>query len=257
MIVVLSPAKSLDYETPLPTEKFTHPILTNKTEELIGILRHYSTGELAQLMSVSDKLAQLNFQRYQDWQPEFTPENSRQALFAFNGDVYEGLQAYSMTTKNIQYAQAHLRILSGLYGVLRPLDLMQPYRLEMGTKLKNPEGKNLYEFWRNAVVSTLNQDLKKRNDVLVNLASDEYFKSIHENGLNAKVVQPIFQDYKNNTYKIISFYAKKARGLMARYIVDHEVSNAEALKNFDVAGYRFSPDSSTDDKWVFRRQEAG
>ncbi len=209
MLVVLSPAKSLDYDTLLPTKQYTQPLLTNKSSQLVSILRQCSVEDLIQLMSISNQLALLNLNRFQAWQPTFNTENSRPAIFAFNGDVYEGLQAYSLSDRQIQFAQNHIRILSGLYGVLRPLDLMQPYRLEMGTPLSNPEGKNLYQFWRAEVTSVLNQSVCNDDSVLLNLASDEYFKSIDLNSLKAKVIQPVFQDFKNNAFKVIGFYAKK------------------------------------------------
>lgn len=255
MIVVLSPAKSLDYESPLPTDKHSQPQFIKHASELIQELKPMSPAQLSDLMSISDNLAVLNATRYEQWSEKFTKKNSRPAVLAFNGDVYDGLDAASLSEQDIEFAQKHIRILSGLYGILRPLDLMQPYRLEMGTKLSNPAGKDLYAFWKSTIAPALNKELKGEGAVLVNLASDEYFKSVDQKVLNAKVIQPVFQDYKNGQYKIISFFAKKARGLMARYIIDHRIENAAQLKKFDSAGYAFSADASTETKWVFRRQE--
>lgn len=256
MIVVLSPAKSLDYESPLSTDKHSQPQFIKQAGELIKELKPMSPAQLSDLMSISDNLAVLNATRYEQWSEKFTKKNSRPAVLAFNGDVYDGLNASTMSEQDIEFAQKHIRILSGLYGVLRPLDLMQPYRLEMGTKLGNAAGKDLYAFWKGTIAPSLNKELKGERAVLINLASDEYFKSVDVKALNAQVIQPIFQDYKNGQYKIISFFAKKARGLMARYIVDHRIEDVEKLKKFNTAGYRFSAENSTDKKWVFRRQES-
>ncbi len=207
-------------------------------------------------MSLSDTLARLNVERYQAWEPKFTQTNSRQAVLAFNGDVYEGLDAATLSDDQLDWAQQHVAILSGLYGVLRPFDLMQPYRLEMGTKLATAKGKNLYDYWGTEIADYLNQCLAQQgSDVVVNLASEEYFKSVDQKVLKARVVQCVFQDEKNGTWKIISFYAKRARGLMARYIVDHRIDDPEQLKGFNVDGYAFYPEASTDLKLVFRRPE--
>ncbi|HEX4857172.1 MAG TPA: peroxide stress protein YaaA [Limnobacter sp.] len=256
MLVVLSPAKSLDYETPLSVSASTQPRFIKQAAELVDILRPMSPADLSGLMSISDKLGVLNATRYAEWSPRFTHDNSRQALLAFNGDVYDGFNAKTLDEEGLQFAQQHVRILSGLYGILRPLDLMQPYRLEMGTRLSNPAGKDLYAFWKKTVAPALNEELDPKNPVLVNLASDEYFKSVDTKALKARIVQPVFQDGKNGQFKIISFFAKKARGLMARYIVDHRITDAEQLKNFTVDGYAFAPDASSDNTWVFRRKEA-
>jgi uncharacterized protein len=256
MIVVLSPAKSLDYESPLSIDKHSQPQFVKQASELINELRPMSPAQLSDLMSISDNLAVLNAMRYEQWSEKFTRKNARPAVLAFNGDVYDGLSASTLSGQDIDFAQKHIRILSGLYGILRPLDLMQPYRLEMGTKLNNPQGKDLYAFWKGTIASALNKDLQAQGSVLVNLASDEYFKSVDQKVLNAKVIQPVFQDYKSGQYKIISFFAKKARGLMARYIIDHRVEDVEQLKKFDTAGYRYSAEVSTETKWVFRRQES-
>lgn len=255
MLVVLSPAKSLDYESPLPISKSTKPALVSEAKALVDILRPMSPADISELMSISDKLGILNATRYAEWSERFNTKNSRQAILAFNGDVYDGFDAHTLDDEGFAFAQSHLRILSGLYGVLKPLDLMQPYRLEMGTKLPNPKGKDLYAYWKDTITPKLNKELGK-NGVLVNLASDEYFKSVDKKVLNAKVIQPVFKDYKNGQYKIISFFAKKARGLMARYIVDHKITDPAALKNFNVAGYQFDAGSSSDTELVFLRKEA-
>ncbi|MDH4396476.1 MAG: peroxide stress protein YaaA [Limnobacter sp.] len=255
MLVVLSPAKSLDYESPLATRKNTQPRFVKDAQALVEVLKPISPQGLSELMSISDKLGVLNATRYMQWAPEFTSKNSRQAILAFNGDVYDGLNAKTLTDKDFEFAQKHIRVLSGLYGILRPLDLMQPYRLEMGTKIANPKGKDLYAYWKGTIATALNEELPSRNPVLVNLASDEYFKSVDLKQLKARVVHPVFQDGKSGKYKIISFFAKKARGMMARYIIDNRITQVEKLKEFDVAGYSFSPEVSTPDTWVFRREE--
>lgn len=255
MIVVLSPAKSLDYESPVGIKKSTQPLFIEQAAGLVDVLRPMSPQRISELMSVSDKLGVLNATRYSQWSTHFTAENARQALLAFNGDVYDGLNAQTLDAKSIDFAQKHIRILSGLYGVLRPLDLMQPYRLEMGTKLPNPKGKDLYAYWKDTIAPTLNAELSDR-DVLLNLASDEYFKSVNVKVLKARVVQAVFQDEKAGHYKIISFFAKKARGLMARYIIDHRITDVERIKAFNTAGYAYSPEQSTEDTWVFRRKES-
>ncbi len=255
MLVVLSPAKSLDYETPLSVSTSTKPQFVEQAAQLVDILKPMSPADLSELMSISDNLGVLNATRYTQWSTKFTKQNSRQALLAFNGDVYDGFDAKSLDEDGLAFAQRHVRILSGLYGILRPLDLMQPYRLEMGTKLPNPQGKDLYAFWKQTVAPALNKDLDKKDPVLLNLASDEYFKSVDTKLLKARVVQPVFQDFKNGQYKIISFFAKKARGLMARYVVDHRVTDVEQIKQFNVAGYGFAAQESTENTWVFRRKE--
>lgn len=256
MLVVISPAKTLDYETPLPTKKHTDPELLAQSKQLISVMRDYSADELRELMGVSEKIADLNVQRFKDWSVPFTPENARPAMFAFKGDVYEGLDAYSLKSKEVDYAQKHLRMLSGLYGLLRPLDLMQPYRLEMGTKLANPGGKNLYEFWGSAITDKLNAELAhQQNKTLINLASNEYFKSVKTKQLDAEVITPQFRDWKNGQYKMISFFAKKARGMMTRFIVDEKPRTADELKQFDIAGYRFSAEMSKGRDWVFIRRQ--
>lgn len=256
MLIVLSPAKSLDYETPVTLEISSQPLFVEQAAVLVDILRKKSPADLAELMSISDKLSVLNAVRYEEWSKTFHAGNARQAVLAFNGDVYDGLGANTLSPEDLMFAQQHLRILSGLYGVLRPLDLMQPYRLEMGTKLPNPNGKDLYAYWKSQVAPVLNADLDPNRPVLVNLASDEYFKSVDTKALKGRVVQPVFQDFKNDQYKVISFFAKKARGLMARYIIEHRISEVDALKNFSTGGYRFEPSGSTESVWLFRRKEA-
>lgn len=257
MLIVISPAKTLDYESAVKTELFSQPDLLTNSEQLVETLRELSPAQIASLMKLSDKLASLNFERYQDWQRPFNTENAKQAVLAFQGDVYTGLQAELFSDEDLGWAQQHLRILSGLYGVLRPLDLMQPYRLEMGTKLANAKGKNLYEFWDNTITESLNQQLKDiDSNVLVNLASKEYFKSVKPDNLQADIITPDFKDWKNGQYKIISFYAKKARGMMSRWIIENRVKDPEQLKAFDVAGYRFDPDQSSDRDLIFIRDEA-
>ncbi|MGF1725970.1 peroxide stress protein YaaA [Photobacterium nomapromontoriensis] len=256
MLIVVSPAKTLDYESPLTTATFTQPELTAHAAELIEVCRDLTPAEIASLMKVSDKIAGLNVAHFTQWLPTFTPDNARQAILAFKGDVYTGLAAETMTEADFSYAQQHLRMLSGLYGVLRPLDLMQPYRLEMGTKLVNPRGNNLYQFWGDIITDKLNTALTEQGDnILVNLASNEYFKAVKTKKLTGTVITPVFKDAKNGTYKIISFYAKKARGMMARYIIDHHVDSIDGLKAFDSAGYYFVPAESTTSELVFKREE--
>lgn len=255
MLIVVSPAKTLDYDSPLPTDEFTNPAHLKQSQLLINRLRDLSSLDLSELMHISSKIAELNFERNHQWKTPFTPKNARQAMFAFKGDVYNGLDAYSMTPQNIEFAQQHLRILSGLYGLLRPLDLMQPYRLEMGTKLDTSSGKNLYQFWDGQITDAINKQLKAINsEYLINLASNEYFKSVKVKNVNGEVITPVFKDYKNGEYKIISFYAKKARGLMSRFIIDHEIDNIEDIKNFDREGYEFKPALTDGNQWVFTRR---
>jgi cytoplasmic iron level regulating protein YaaA (DUF328/UPF0246 family) len=257
MLVVISPAKTLDYETPATISRYSLPDYLDDSTELIEELRQLSPPEVSDLMGISAKLGDLNFGRYLNWQPEFTPDNAKQSVLAFKGDVYTGLDAESLSGGQLNWAQNHLRILSGLYGLLRPLDLMQPYRLEMGTKLANKRGSNLYEFWGEKITEGLNQELKEENSqVLINLASNEYFKSVKPKSLNAEVITPVFKDWKNDKYKIISFFAKKARGLMSRYIIENQIEDPEQLKQFDVDGYSFNPAMSSAREWVFTREAA-
>ena len=260
MILVISPAKALDYETPPTTATFTQPDFLDQSAELIDILREKSPAQIAELMSLSDQLSSLNVARYASWSRPFAADNAKQALLAFNGDVYEGLDATSLTEADLAWAQDHLRILSGLYGVLRPLDLMQVYRLEMGTRLASPRGKNLYEFWGERITDELNRLLAReeeagRERVLLNLASDEYFKSVKPKKLKGRIVTPVFEDWKGGRYKIISFYAKRARGLMSRYVIGKRIDEVEALQGFDAEGYAFAADASDADTLVFRRRE--
>ena len=256
MLFLLSPAKKLDYDSALPTKLHTQPLFVKDAEKLIGVLKTKSEADIASLMDLSPALSKLNAQRYAAWKPVFNESNSRQAVLAFNGDVYEGLEASSLSEAQLKWAQDHVAILSGLYGVLRPLDLMQPYRLEMGTALANPGGKNLYEFWADKISPYLNERLAAdKNPIIVNLASEEYFKSVNPKTLNARVIQCVFQDGKNGAWKVISFHAKRARGLMARFAIQHKITKPQALQQFDLEGYAFAPDVSTEDKLVFRRPE--
>ncbi|MDC8832586.1 peroxide stress protein YaaA [Alteromonas gilva] len=256
MLVVVSPAKNLDFESSIPVKDYSQPRLIDEAAKLAGECKSLTPAQLGSLMKISDKLATLNAERFDAFSVPFTPDNARQALFAFNGDVYTGLDAHTLSEPDIHYAQQHLRILSGLYGVLRPLDLMQAYRLEMGTKLDNSRGKNLYEYWGDLITDTLNNALSEQGDnVLVNLASNEYFKAVKKARLNGMIVTPVFKDCKNGQYKIISFYAKKARGLMARYIIQHQVQDVAGLTAFDCAGYYFSEEQSSATELVFLRDE--
>ena len=256
MLILISPAKTLDYQSELATKRHTQPQLLKYSEQLIAEARKLSAPQIGKLMSISDKLADLNATRFHDWQPKFTPDNARQAILAFKGDVYTGLQAETFSPAQFDFAQQHLRILSGLYGVLRPLDLMQPYRLEMGIRLENPKGKDLYHFWGDIITETLNKALKEQGDeVVINLASDEYFKSVQPKKLNGTLIKPVFLDEKNGKFKVISFYAKKARGLMSRYIIENQLSEVEQLKKFDSEGYFFDEEASTAGELVFKRHE--
>jgi len=256
MLLVVSPAKKLDFESPLATTKTSHASLLDHSSILIERCIKLSPDQIASLMKLSDKLAGLNAARFGEWSLPFTPENSRQAVLAFNGDVYSGLDANSFSDDYFSFAQQHFRILSGLYGLLKPLDLMQAYRLEMGTKLDNVRGNNLYQFWGNIITDELNKALAEQGDkILINLASNEYFKSVKKKLLNASIITPQFKDWKNGQYKMISFYAKKARGLMARYIIQNQLTDVEQLKNFDLAGYQYSRDLTQGNEWVFIRKE--
>ncbi|EXB30670.1 peroxide stress protein YaaA [Acinetobacter radioresistens] len=256
MLALISPAKTLDYESALPTDEHTLPRLLEHSQELIDFCRKLSASEIASLMSVSEKIAQLNTARFQDWTPEFNFGNARQAIFAFKGDVYTGLDAYSLKHNNLNFAQQHLRMLSGLYGLLRPLDLMMPYRLEMGTKLQNSRGHNLYEFWGDLITQQINQELTEhQHNYLINLASDEYYKAVQENKIQAAIIKPIFLDQKNGKYKIISFYAKKARGLMARFIIENQLTKPEDLKAFNSEGYYLDTVNSSAKELIFKRDE--
>ncbi len=256
MFFVLSPAKNLNEKAPAPVKEFTQPDLLAEAEILMRQLRELAPQQIAELMHVSDKIALLNAERNAEWHTPFTPENAKQAVFMFNGDVYEGIAADTLKPEQIQYLQQHVRLLSGLYGVLRPLDLMQPYRLEMGTAFANTRGKNLYEFWGDIITDLLNDTLAQAgSDILINLASQEYFKSVNTKKLKARLITPVFKDEKNGKYKIISFYAKRARGLMVRYAAEHNITDPEMLKNFDYEGYSFNAAASNESEWVFMRKE--
>lgn len=255
MLFLLSPAKTLDYDTPLGDVPHSSPQFVGEAAELIGVLRDMSPQAVAGLMHVSDALAALNVARYAAWRPRFTARNSRPAVFAFNGDVYEGLDAKTLSPAQLEWAQAHLCILSGLYGVLRPLDRMQPYRLEMGTALANARGSNLYAFWGTRIASYLQRRLASdRTPVVVNLASHEYFKAVDRKALKARVIDCVFEDWKGGQYKIISFHAKRARGLMARYAATRGVTLPRELEGFDLEGYAFAEAASAPDRLVFRRR---
>lgn len=254
MLIVISPAKTLDYETPPVTKSHSKPAFLKQSQELINILRNYSALDLAELMKLSMKLAELNFERYHDWKTPFTRKNAKQAALAMKGDVYTGLDAETLSEQDLAYAQDHLRILSGLYGVMRPLDLMAPYRLEMGTRLPNEQGKDLYAFWGTTITEALNKALKKQgDDVLINLASNEYFKSVKPKLVKGRIITPQFKEKKPGGYKMIGFYAKKARGLMSRYIIENRLSDPEAIKGFDVEDYTYNQALSKGDHWVFSR----
>ncbi|QXZ10070.1 peroxide stress protein YaaA [Comamonas sp. Y33R10-2] len=258
MLFLISPAKSLDYESPVCAElPHTLPVFKKQPLELIEVLREKSPQQISALMSISDKLAVLNVGRYEAFSPKFTAKNSRQAVLAFNGDVYEGLNAASLKPKELDWAQEHVLILSGLYGVLRPLDLLQPYRLEMGTRLENAKGSNLYQFWGSQIADYLNERIKEQPEaerIVVNLASQEYFKSVDLKALKAPVVECAFEDFKGGKYKIISFHAKRARGLMVRWAVQHKAKKVADLRKFDLEGYALAEQASTPSKLVFRRK---
>ncbi len=256
MLTVISPAKTLDFDTPTVTDSYTQPSHLTQSRKLMRRLRQLSTNDLSKLMQVSDNIAELNQQRFKQWKTPFKPETARQALFAFMGDVYIGLDAYSMTQDNVDFAQNHLRILSGLYGVLRPLDLMQAYRLEMGTRLDTEQGNNLYQFWDERITRFLNQELKRTaSDTLINLASNEYFKAVKPKLLKADVITPVFKDYTKGSYQVIGFFAKKARGMMARYLIDQQIDNPEAIMEFNCDGYAYNPAMSIPMEWVFTRRQ--
>ncbi|KPW85845.1 hypothetical protein SAMN05216596_102680 [Pseudomonas congelans] len=257
MLMVISPAKTLDFETPPTTGRFTQPQFLDHSRELIDQLRELTPAQISELMHLSDKLAGLNAARFGSWSPDFTLDNAKQALLAFKGDVYTGLEAETLSEAQLDYAQGHLRMLSGLYGLLRPLDLMQPYRLEMGTRLANARGKDLYAFWGTRISEWLNEALADQgDDLLLNLASTEYFSAVKRSSLKARIIDTEFKDFKNGQYKIISFYAKKARGMMSRFVIEERINRPEALQAFDVQGYRYNREQSTLDKLVFLRNIA-
>lgn len=256
MLVVISPAKNLDFESPLPTAEHTQPRLLDEAAELVDYAKQLSPADLSSLMSISDKLAGLNAARFAEWQLPFTPDNARPAVYAFDGDVYAGLAAEKLSAEATAYAQQHLRILSGLYGVLRPLDLMQAYRLEMGTKFATANADNLYQYWDDKITALLNEDLAQiESNILINLASNEYFSSVRKKSLQADIVTPVFKDEKNGQYKVISFWAKKARGMMARFILNEQPQRVDDLRAFNLGGYRFSAAESDSKQLVFTRAE--
>lgn len=253
MLIVLSPAKSLDLETPPTTTLHSTPDFLDHSAQLIARMRQFSPAEVGSLMGISDALSALNVARYASWTPQL--DDARQAIMAFNGDVYAGFEARSLQPAQLDYAQSRVRILSGLYGLLRPLDLIHPHRLEMGTRLSTTRGKDLYAFWGDTITNGLNRAAREQGaKVLVNLASEEYFKSVKPRQLDVPVIAPVFEDWKNGKYKIISFYAKRARGMLARYAAVNNIRDPEQLKQFDVDGYGFVPEASNDTSWVFRRK---
>ena len=254
MLILLSPAKTLDLEKNAPTKRHTLPDFIPDATELIAQLRTLSVPDLSGLMDLSENLSQLNATRYASWSPDFTPENAKQAVFCFAGDVYDGLAAHTLGTKEVNYIQNRLRILSGLYGLLRPLDLMQPYRLEMSTRLANARGKDLYGFWGQRITAHLQQFINEQgHKAVINLASDEYFKAVKPRLLSVPVITPVFEDWKNGQFKIISFFAKRARGTMARFCAEHAISQPKKLQAFCEGGYAYTPEASTATRWVFRR----
>lgn len=257
MLIIISPAKTLDFESPTNFDSHTQPDFLDDSAELIDALKKMEPDQIGRLMSISSALATLNSNRYIAWKRPFTRDTAKQALLAFKGDVYVGLDASTFSASELAFAQDHLRILSGLYGLLRPLDLIQPYRLEMGTRFKNQRGNDLYEFWGSKITQALNQEMEKQKiDVLINLASNEYFQAVQTHQLNARVITPVFKDQKNGVYKIISFFAKKARGMMSRYIIQNKLTKPEDIRYFDSMGYQFSENDSNADQWIFYRAES-
>lgn len=257
MLTIISPAKKLDYSQLSEDRAHTQPLLLEHSEQLLKDLRLLSPKDICSLMGLSDKLGALNYERFQEWQTPFSTDNAKQAILAFKGDVYQGLDADNMNVDELNWAQDNLRILSGLYGLLRPLDLMQPYRLEMGTKFANQRGANLYQFWGDIITNQLNKLLSASpKSVLINLASNEYFKSVQAKNLNAEIITPVFMDQKGDKYKIISFFAKRARGLMSAFIIKNKITDAQQLKTFNVDGYSFNSAMSDGNKWVFCRAES-
>lgn len=255
MLIVVSPAKTLDYETPAKTKNHSIPDFLPDSKKLIQQLREFSPIDISELMNVSSKIADLNYDRYKSWTANFNEKNAKQAILAFKGDVYTGLDAESFSAADFKFAQNHLRVLSGLYGLLRPLDLMKPYRLEMGTRLKNSRGKNLYEFWGSEITQALNTQLKNiKSDYLINLASNEYFKSVKTKEIKGEIITPAFKDYKAGQYKMIGVYAKKARGSLSRFVIKNKLSDPEDLKAFDEDGYRYNQTMSEGNTWVFSRK---
>jgi len=254
MLIIISPAKTLDFETAPITKVHTQPEFLKESRQLVSQLKELTPAEVSSLMKISDKLGVLNFLRFNEWKTPFTLNNAKQALLAFKGDVYTGINADSFSHRDLNFAQKHLRILSGLYGILKPLDLIQAYRLEMGSKFRNRKGNDLYEFWESKLTDQINQDIKaSKSKYLINLASNEYFKSLQADAINAEIIVPVFKDYKNGKYKIITFYAKKARGLMSAYIIKNRLKNPEDIKAFNVDGYKFCKSASNSTNWVFQR----
>ena len=253
-LILLSPAKTLDFEKKLDCKTTTKPLFTSESKQLIDCLLSMSKNEIGKLMSISEKLTELNYKRFKDWNEDFNIMNSRHAISCFTGDVYKGLNVDDFSIDDLEYSQNHLRILSGLYGLLRPLDLIKAYRLEMGTKLENSEGKNLYQFWNNKITESLNQDFKlTKNKYLVNLASNEYFESVKKENFKYEIITPKFLDEKKGIYKVVSFFAKKARGSMASYIIKNRIKSIADLKNFSGLGYKFSPEKSDEINLTFIR----
>jgi len=256
MLLVISPAKTLDYESPVKTSAHSTPDYLDHAQLLVERARCYSAQDLMEIMEVSEKIAALNVERFRDWHTPFTTDNARQALLAFKGEVYGGLEAETFDESDFEFAQSHLRILSGLYGLLRPLDLMQPYRLEMGRRIDNVRGKNLYEFWGSIITEGLNRQLQVLGSrTLINLASAEYFKAVKPALLQGEIITPEFKDYKNGEYRMMGVYAKRARGLLSRYIIQNRITEPEAIKEFDGEGYGFNPSLSKGNQWVFTRKQ--
>lgn len=254
MISVISPAKRLDFDSQPPVSDHTTPDFLAESRKLNRILREYSAPQLMELMGVSRNIAELNIERNRNWKTPFNPDNSRQAIYAFRGDVYQGLDADTLNRQDMKFAQQHLRILSGLYGLLRPLDLIQPYRLEMGTGLENPRGGNLYEFWGGKLADRINEELENhRSKTLINLASAEYYRALSASHLKTRVITPVFKEKKQGKYRVIAVFAKKARGLMARFIIKQRIDSPEGLKDFELDGYHYTPSLSDKNNWVFAR----
>ena len=256
MLIVISPAKTLDLESAYKATATSQPAFLSDTRKLVKIMRGYSADDLAALMHTSDAISTLNVDRFKQWKTPFKESNARPSIFTFMGDVFTGFEAQKLSQKDMDYAQSHLRILSGLYGALRPLDLMQAYRLEMGTGLKNEHGKDLYAFWGDKITKSINKDLKAVGDeVLVNLASNEYFNALDKKILKAELVQPVFKDFSSGQYRVLSFFAKKARGRMAAWIIQNRVEDPEGLTKFRLDGYKYSKNDSTPEKPVFLRKQ--
>ena len=254
MITIISPAKNLDFKSLSQTKKYSYPVFMDNSRILIKKLQKLNPKDIAKLMKVNDAIAFLNFERFLSWRTPFNIDNSKQALLAFKGQVFIGLDAKSLTENDLLYAQDHLRILSGLFGILKPLDLIQAYRLEMGTPLKNPTGKNLYKFWGSKINEVINEELaKQKSKVLINLASNEYYKAIKPKMIQGEIITPVFKEEKGNDFKVVTVYAKTARGLMSRFIIKNKIDNPEDIKAFDMAGYLFNRDLSNDKEWVFTR----